>query len=316
MTTNHVILGTGAIGRAIAEELVKRGESVRMVNRSGKMDEAPAGVEVKASDLYDQAQVKEVTRGAKVVYQAAQPNYHEWVEKFPSFQKSIIDGLTGSNAKLVMVENLYMYGDTNGSPLTEDMPHKAHTRKGKMRSEISKAAFEAHRAGKLRVTSGRGSDFFGAWGLGTAAMGERTFYPLLNGKAAGLVGNIDTPHTHTYIPDFGKVLVTLGERDEADGQAWHVPNDNPLVTQREMVKMIAEAAGVEPKISSMGKTMMWIGGFFIPDAKEMVEMMYEFEKPFIVDSSKYEKTFGIKATPMREAIKETVAWYKSHPLKK
>jgi nucleoside-diphosphate-sugar epimerase len=147
-------------------------------------------------------------------------------------------------------------------------------------------------------------------------MGERTFYPLLNGKAAGLVGNIDAPHTHTYIPDFGKALVTLGERDEADGQAWHVPNDNPRVTQREMVKMIAEAAGVEPKISSMGKTMMWIGGLFIPEAKEMVEMMYEFEKPFIVDSSKFEKTFGIKATPMREAIKETVAWYKSHPLKK
>ncbi|MBK9925844.1 MAG: NAD(P)H-binding protein [Anaerolineales bacterium] len=316
MSATHVILGTGAIGRAIAEELIKRGESVRMVNRSGKMEEIPAGVEVKASDLYDQAQVKEVTRGAKVVYQAAQPNYHEWVEKFPSFQKSIIDGLTGSDAKLVMVENLYMYGDTNGTPLTEDMPHNAHTRKGKVRSEISKAAFQAHRAGKVRVTAGRGSDFFGAWGLPTAAMGERTFYPLLNGKAVGLVGDIDAPHTHTYIPDFGKALVTLGERDEAYGQAWHVPNDNPRVTQREMVKMIAEAAGVEPKISAMGKGMMWFGGLFIPEAKEMVEMMYEFEKPFIVDSSKFEKAFGIKATPMREAIKTTVAWYKSHPLKK
>ena len=316
MTVNHVILGTGAIGRAIAEELVRRGESVRMVNRSGRMDEVPAGVEVVASDLYDQAKVKEVTRGAKVVYQASQPNYHEWVEKFPSFQKSIIDGLTGSNAKLVLVENLYMYGATNGTPMTEDMPHNTYTRKGKVRSEISKAAFEAHRAGKLRVTAGRGSDFFGAWGLPTAAMGERTFYPLLNGKAAGLVGDIDAPHTHTYIPDFAKALVILGEHDAADAQAWHVPNDKPRVTQREMVMMIAEEAGVEPKMSSMGKAMMWIGGLFIPEAKEMVEMMYEFEQPFIVDSSKFEKNFGMKATPMREAIRETVAWYKSHPLKK
>jgi nucleoside-diphosphate-sugar epimerase len=316
MSTNHVVLGTGAIGRAIAEELVRRGESVRMVNRSGKMDEVPAGVEVKTADLYDQVQVNEVTRGARVVYQAAQPDYSEWVEKFPSFQKSIIDGLTGSDAKLVLVENLYMYGATNRKPMTEDMPHNAHTRKGKVRSEISKAAFEAHRARKLRVTAARGSDFFGAWGLPTAAMGERTFYPLLDGKPAQLVGDIDAPHTHTYIGDFGKALVILGERDEADGQAWHVPNDNPHVTQREMVKMIAEEAGVEPKMSSMGKTMMWFGGLFIPEAKEMVEMMYEFEKPFIVDSSKFEKTFGMKATPMREAIKATVAWYKSHPLRK
>jgi nucleoside-diphosphate-sugar epimerase len=316
MSTNHVILGTGAIGRAIAEELVKRGESVRLVNRSGKMEEIPAGAEVKAADLYDQTQVRELTRGAKVVYQAAQPNYHEWVEKFPSFQNSILDGLTGGNAKLVLVENLYMYGDTNGRPMTEDMPHNAHTRKGKVRSEISKAAFEAHRTGKLRVTAGRGSDFFGAWGLPTAAMGERTFYPLLNGKPAQLVGDIDAPHTHTYIADFGKALVILGERDEADGQAWHVPNDNPRVTQREMVNMIAEEAGVAAKTSAMGKGMMRFGGLFIPAAKEMVEMMYEFGKPFVVDSSRFENTFGMKATPMREAIKATVAWYRAHPLRK
>jgi nucleoside-diphosphate-sugar epimerase len=316
MSANHVVLGTGAIGRAVAEELIRRGESVRMVNRSGKMDESPAGVEVEAADLYDQVQVKEVARGARVVYQCSQPDYSEWVEKFPSLQKSIMNGLTGSGAKLVIAENLYMYGDTNGRPMTEDLPHNAHTRKGKVRAEVSKAAFEAHRAGRLRVTAGRGSDFFGAWGLLTAAMGERTFYPLLNGKAANLVGNIDLPHTHTYIPDFGKALVILGERDEADGQAWHVPNDNPHVTQREMVKMIAEAADVEPKMSAMGKWMMWFGGLFIPAAKEVVEMMYEFEKPFVVDSSKFENTFDMKATPMREAIKATVAWYKSHPAKK
>jgi nucleoside-diphosphate-sugar epimerase len=316
MSANHIIFGTGAIGRAIMEELVQRGESVRMVNRSGKMDEAPAGVEVTACDVYESNRVKEITRGAQVVYQSAQPHYYEWVEKFPPLQKSIIDALTGTDAKLVLVENLYMYGESNGKPMTEDFPHNAHTRKGKVRGEMSRAAFEAHKAGKLRVTAGRGSDFFGAWGLTTAAMGARTFYPLLNGKAASLVGNVDLPHTHTYTKDFGKALVVLGERSEADGQAWHVPNDNPRVTQREMLKMVAAEMGVAPKFSAMGKAMMWMGGLFIPEAKETVEMMYEFEQPFIVDSSKFEKTFGMKATPMMEAIKETVAWYKTHPQKK
>jgi nucleoside-diphosphate-sugar epimerase len=315
MSVNYVVLGTGAIGRAIAEELVNRGESVRMVNRSGRMDEVPAGVEVRAADLYDQVQVKEVTRGAKVVYQSSQPEYHQWVEKFPPLQKSIIDGLTGSDAKLVLVENLYMYGDTNGAPLTEDTPHNAHTRKGCVRSEMSNTAFEAHHADKLRVTAGRGSDFFGPWGLPTAVMGERTFYPLLAGKPAQLLGDVDLPHTHTYVPDFGKALVILGERDEADGKLWHVPNDNPRATQREMLQMIAEEIGVPPKFSAMGRTMMWIGGLFIPAAKEALEMMYEFEQPFIVDSSAFEKTFGMKATPMKDAIKETVEWYKSHPQK-
>lgn len=286
-----------------------------MVSRTGKMDEAPAGVEVVAADLYNSAEVKKVTHGAKVVYQASQPRYFEWTTKFMPLQSAIIDGLTGSGAKLVLVENLYMYGESNGKPMTEDFSHNAHTRKGKARSELSKAAFEAHRAGKVRVTAGRGSDFFGPWGLNTAAMGERTFYPMIAGKAAGLVGNIDVPHTHTHIPDFGKALVILGEHPEADGQAWHVPNDNPHISQREMAKMIADELGLPLKVSAMGKTMMAIGGLFIPEAKESVEMMYEFEKPFIVDSSKFEKTFGMKATPMTEAIKETVAWYKGHPKK-
>src|SRR5574338_503223 len=99
MSANHVVLGTGAIGRAIAEELVHCGESVRMVNRSGRMEECPDGVEVVAADLYDPARVREVTLGAIVAYQSAQPNYHEWPEKFPPLQRSITEGLSGSGAK-------------------------------------------------------------------------------------------------------------------------------------------------------------------------------------------------------------------------
>ena len=315
MTIKHVVLGTGAIGRAVAEELVRRGEAVRMVNRSGKMDEVPAGVEVVASDLYDPANVHEVTRGAMVVYQASQPPYNEWPEKFPPLQKSIIDGLSASDTKLVLVENLYMYGEMNGRAFTEDMPYRAHTRKGRVRGEISTAALAAHNDGRLRVSTARGGNFFGPWGL-DSTMGGRAFYPLLHGKPAQLIGRTDIPHTHTYVKDFGKVLVILGEREEADGHAWHVPNDQPRMTQGEMVRMFAEEAGLEPKISSMGKLMMSIGGLFIPEARETVEMMYEFEKPFIIDSSKFEKTFGMKATPIRAAIRETVAWYKSHPEKK
>lgn len=311
MSVNHVVFGTGAIGRAVADELIRRGESVRMVNRSGRMDEVPAGVEVVASDLYDPAKVRDVTRGAKVVYQSAQPEYSTWPEKFPLLQRSIIDGLTGSDAKLVLVENVYMYGDTDGKPMTEETPHNAHTRKGRVRGEIANAAFEAHKNGRLRVTAARGGNFFGPWGL-DSTMGGRAFYPLLNGKPAQLIGRLDLPHTHTYLRDFGKALVTLGARDEADGQAWHVPNDEPQMTQAELVRLFAEVAGVKPKMSGMGKLMMSIGGLFIPEAKETVEMMYEFEKPFIIDSSKFEKTFGIKATPIREAMMETVEWYKRH----
>lgn len=314
MTIKHVVLGTGPIGRAVAQELVKRGERVRMVSRSGKMDEVPAGVEVVACDLYDPERVREVTREAKAVYQSAQPAYQEWTANFPKLQNSILDGLTGNHAKLVLVENVYMYGDTRGRPMTEDLPYNAHTRKGRVRGEISSAAFAAHKEGRIRVTAARGGNYFGPWGT-DSTMGGRVFYPLLRGKPAQLIGCTDQPHTHTYLKDFGTALVLLGERDEADGQVWHVPNDQPAMTQAELVRLFAQEAGIEPKVSSMGKAMMWFGGFFIPEARESVEMMYEFDKPFMIDSSKFEKTFGLKATPIHDSIKETVAWYKSHPQK-
>jgi len=312
MSAKYVVLGTGAIGRAIMAELVQQDKSVRMVNRSGQMEEVPARVKVIAADLYDQEKVREVTRGAEVVYQTAQPHYYEWPEKFPPLQKSIIEGLAGCGTKLVIVENLYMYGETDGKPLTEDLPHNAHTNKGKVRSEMSNAALAAHQAGKVNVTIGRGSDYFGPWGTESSA-GNGIFRRLLAGKPAQVAGSTIMPHTVTYIPDFAKALVLLGERAEADGRAWHVPNDLPQVTQGEFVQLVAEESGQRPAVQAAGKLLLSIMGLFIPALKETVEMLYEFEQPFIVDSSKFEETFGMKATPMREAIKATVAWYRDHP---
>ena len=212
-------------------------------------------------------------------------------------------------------ENTYMYGDTDGRPLTEDLPYAAHTRKGQVRAAMSQAALAAHQAGKVRVTLGRGSDFFGPWAL-DSGFGDRVFYPALAGKAASFGGKLDLPHTATYIGDFGKALVILGEREEALGQAWHVPSDRPQITQRQFAELLYRETGHPVKASGVARWMMALAGLFIPGARETVEMMYEFEKPFVVDSSQFERAFGVQATPIEEAIKATVAWYRAHPASK
>jgi len=205
-----------------------------------------------------------------------------------------------------------MYGDTDGKLLTEDLPYSAHTRKGRVRAAMAEAALAAHRAGKVPVAIGRGSDFFGPWALGSSH-GDRVFYPALAGKAASFGSKLDVPHTATYIADFGRALVLLGQRDEALGQAWQVPNDQPRITQRQFAGMIFEEVGLPPKVSSVGKLMLAMAGLFIPGARDSVEMLYEFEKHFVVDSSQFERAFGAKATPLRDAIRQTVAWYREHP---
>jgi nucleoside-diphosphate-sugar epimerase len=309
----HVILGTGPIGRAVMAELVRKGQPVRMVNRSGKAVELPAGVEVVAGDAYQVDSVREVTQDAGVVYNCTNAPYTDWATKFPPLQAAIVEGVAANGAKLIVADNLYMYGDVNG-PIRESSPYAATSRKGKIRAQMAEALMAAHKTGKIRVAVARGSDYYGPFGV-DSMMGSRAIYPALEGKAAQLTGNIDQPHSFTYIEDFGKTMVILGEREEALGEVWHVPNAAPM-TQRAMMTLIFQEIGKPPKINTMGKTMMILGGLFIPVAREVVEMMYEFEKPFIVDSSKFERAFGMTATPIAEGVKRTAAWFRTHPQKK
>jgi nucleoside-diphosphate-sugar epimerase len=310
MSELHVVFGAGPLGRSVAEALLAQGREVVVVSRSGKMAAAPAGAKLASADLYDAAAVRSVAQGAAAAYQCAQPEYTEWPQKFPPLQAAIIDGLTGTGTKLVIGENLYMYGEVTGS-IHEGLPYAATTRKGRARAQMAEAALAAHREGRVPVTLGRGSDFFGPWVL-DSLFGDRVFPPALNGKAANFAGNLDAPHTATYIKDFGRALAILGERDEALGRAWHVPNDCPELTQRQFGEMLFREIGKPAKLASTGRFMMALGGMFIPAARESLEMMYEFEKPFVVDSSQFERTFGMRATPIQQAVAETVKWYRNH----
>lgn len=280
-----------------------------MVNRSGQAT-VPDSVEVIAANAYDPASTRAATTGASVVYQCAQPAYTQWPEQFPALQAAIVDGVATNGAKLIVGDNLYMYGLCNG-PLREDLPNAATTRKGRTRALMTAALLEAHQSQRLRVAIGRGSDFFGPQVLGSV-MGSRIFPAILAGKPVSGLGNIDLPHTYTFIDDFGKALVVLGERDEALGQIWHVPNPE-TVTTRQFLEIACEQAGHRVNIRAMSKFRLWLGGFFIPEAQEMVEMMYEFEHPFVVDHSQYVQTFGNSATPLRAAIHQTLEWYRSQP---
>ena len=305
----HVIFGTGPLGQAVMRALVARGTPVRMVNRSGRAD-VPAGVEVVAGDAYNADSVAALTRDAAVVYQCAQPAYHEWVEKFSPLQAAIVEGVSRNNAKLVVGDNLYMYGRVNGL-IRENLPSAATTKKGRVRAQMAEALLEAHTRGVVRVAIGRGSDFYGA-GVLASGMGERVFYPALAGKAVQMIGKLDVPHTYTFIDDFGRALVTLGEHDEALGRAWHVPSGETLTT-RQFLTLVFEESGHEPKILVAPELLFRALGLFERNLREISEMLYQWNEPHVVDHGDFERAFGNTATPNREAIRQTVAWFRSHP---
>ncbi len=300
----HVVFGAGALGKWTARELVRLGKRVRVINRSGKVERLPESVEIVAGNAYDVNKNIELTKGAAAVYQCSQPLYHEWAEKFPSLQKAILDAVAANGAKFIVGDNLYMYGDTNGQPIREDMPYQPHTKKGKVRAEMSDAVMEAHRAGKLRAAIGRASNFFGPDDM---AVTQYAIRPAVEGKTANLLGRMDLLHTFSYAADFGKLLATLGTREEALGQIWFTPSP-AAVTQAELIKIMEDELERRVKVMAGGEMMMRFLGLFNPMLRESVEMMYEWTKPFIVDTSKAEKAFGIRPTSLRDAMRETIAW--------
>ena len=303
----HVIFGTGPLGMAVMGELVRQGARVRMVNRHGRAD-VPPGVEVVQADATDPASATAVTAGASVIYQCAQPAYTEWVTHFPAYQTAILAAAAAHNAKLVLAENLYMYGPVDGA-MTEELPFNATTRKGRVRAQMADEWLAAHRAGRVRATAGRGSDFYGPRAGAQGAFGDRIIPPLLAGKGVAGLGDLDAPHTYTYVEDFGRGLVILGAHDEADGQAWHIPNA-PTRTTREMLTLLFAAAGLPPKIGSTPTLVLRALGLVNPTIREVVEMLYEFTAPFVVDSSKFVRAFGDIATPAPVALGATLAWFR------
>jgi nucleoside-diphosphate-sugar epimerase len=314
MTDNeelHVVYGTGAVGMAVMDTLVQSGRRVRMVNRSGKAS-VPEGVEVVGGDAADPTFTREASAGASVVYFALNPPYDKWSELFPPLQTGALEGAASAGAKLIAIENLYMYGLTSGRPLTEDLPYAPNTRKGTVRARMSEVLMEAHTSGRVQVAIGRASDFFGPRVIASAA-GEQVFGRAVEGKSAQVAGDPNQPHTYTYAPDIGRGLVILGEHEEALGQAWHLPSPE-TVTTRQFVEMIFEEVGKPARIQAAPKIVLRVMGLFNPGMREMIEMLYEFEEPFVVDASKFEQAFGEQATPLKEAIGETVRWYRSkHP---
>lgn len=305
----QVIFGTGPLGYSVMNELLRRGKQVRMVNRSGKMQNLPKGVEIKAADAYDKTQARAVAQDASVIYNCAAPAYSAkvWERDLPKLWGNILEAASAANARLVIGDNLYMYDNVNGL-IHESLPHSATTRKGRSRASVAEVMLKAHHNGQAQVTFGRASDFFGPYATVQSQLGSRVFPALLKGKPVSMIGNLDLPHTFTYIEDFGKALVVLGEHEEAFGKAWHVPNA-ATKTKREVLELAARLAGQPLNINIMGPTMLRIGGLFVPAAREVFEMLYQFNQPYIVDSSKFVNTFGLSATPLEQALKQTLAWY-------
>jgi nucleoside-diphosphate-sugar epimerase len=313
----HVIFGNGPVGSAAARYLLGKGFKVRMASRSGRrppvlFDDLPAQaqerLEFAAADATNPEDTLRAARGASHIYHCANVLYQDWWKLLPPIQENLIAAALRENAVLAVSENLYMYA--RGVPvIDETTPETPPTRKGLLRKELHDRLVAAGTSQGLAWTSVRASDYYGP-GAGLQSMfGTNLFLdPVFNGKRPRVVGALDQPHSVTFVEDYGRALAVAALDPRARGRSWIVPNDRARTT-RETAQVFFDAAGRKKKLGVIPRPLIAALGIFNPLLRELVEMLYQKEEPYVVDGASFARTFGFTPTPLEEGVRRTLEWY-------
>lgn len=306
----HVVFGAGQVGSHLAEFLLERGFRVRVAKRNPT--ELSEGIEIAFGDATDEAFCRQATEGASVVYHCMNPPYdiESWEKMLPPLQQNLVTAAGAADARLVVLENLYMVGRPDG-PITAETPFEPRSRKGEIRARMARDLRDAHDRGDARIVSGRASDFYGPRGTATH-FGDHFWKPAVTGKKVPFLPDPDTPHTYHYIPDVARGLLALGlGPDEATGQAWMLPCA-PAESSRAMVGRFSQALGQEIRLRRIPPLVSRALGIFMPMMREIGEMLHQWEVPFVVDDSRFREHFEVTPTDLPTGTEATVQWARRH----
>jgi len=324
----HVIVGAGVVGSRVARLLAQRGrqvvhpadrlhsgtakgepqgvEKVRLISRRGSGPKEP-GIELVAADASDAQRLIELTRGATAIYNCANPQYHTWLTDWPPIASALLKAAEANGAVLVTLSNLYGYGPVEG-PITEHTPMRATHPKLRVRRDMWEQALAAHEAGRVRVTEARASDYVGY--QVNSVLADMVLKFTAKGKTAYAYGDPDAPHSWSNVDDTAATLVTIAADERAWGKAWLVPTPPP-VSARAAAQRANELIGAPPaKVTRVPYALLWTMGLFSKLMKELRATYYQFARPFTIDSSATERTFGLKPTPLDDSLRDAALGYR------
>ncbi|MDQ0392148.1 NAD-dependent epimerase/dehydratase family protein [Labrys monachus] len=304
MPEKILILGYGPIGQAIVQQLAAAGRTSTIVQRR-RPENLPEGAVFEACDALDGPALRRVVQGASAVVCTIGLAYDSavWEKSWPRLMTNMLDACEAAGARLVFIDNVYMYGPQD-APLTEDLPMAATGRKGKVRAAITRQWQASYKAGRVRTAALRAPDFYGP-GTTLSIFGDATIGALAKGRTAQLVVAPDAPHALAYVPDIARAAILLLDApDDAYGQIWHAPCA-PARAPRELLGMAASRLGVGLRLMALPGWLMPLLGLFMPFLREWHETYFQHDRPFRVDSRKFEQRFGVQPTPLEEGIEAT-----------
>lgn len=304
--TMQTILGAGGIiGQELAKALTAYTTDIRLVSRNPK--KVNDTDQLMAADLFDPEAVLEAVEGSEVVYLTVGLPYSAkiWRAKWPKIMENVIAACKTHQSKLVFFDNVYMYDVAHIPHMTEESSINPPSKKGKIRAQIATMLMDEVARGELTALIARSADFYGP-NNETSVLIETVYKNLKKQKSANWFCSPNFKHSFTYTPDAGKATALLGNTPDAFNQIWHLPTDPDILTGREWVRLFAKTMDVQPRLTVLSKFMTRVLGLFIPVLRESYEMLYQYDRHYFFDSSKFEERFNFKPTPYEEGVKSII----------
>ncbi|TVR83260.1 MAG: NAD-dependent epimerase/dehydratase family protein [Chitinophagaceae bacterium] len=303
----QTILGSGgAIGIELAKALKEYTNEIRLVSRNPKkVNDTDT---LFSADLLNQEELTNAIKGSGIVYVTVGFSYShkEWKEKWPKFISYLLAACEAEGCKIVFFDNVYMYDKDSLNPMTENTSVNPPSKKGAVRAEIAQMIMDKVKSGKIQALIARSADFYGPSIQNTSLLTETVFKPLSAGKTANWLMSDKVKHSFTFTPDAGKATALLGNTDDAYGQIWHLPTAPNPMTGKEWVEAIAGEMNTKPNYRLASRFMVRLIGLFVPVMKESLEMLYQYDRDYVFDSSKFEEKFNFKPTPYKEGIRKVI----------
>ena len=304
----HTILGAGgSVGNQLVPILLANNERVRLVSRNPI---AVEGAESVSADLSNFEQTLNAVKGSSVVYLLVGLKYDTrvWEITWPIIMTNTINACKQTNSKLIFIDNVYMYGKVHGT-MTEETAFNPCSKKGMIRAAVATQLLNEMKAGNIKALIARGADFYGPSGDKTSMPNILVFTNFAKNKKAQWLGDVNLPHSFTFIPDIAKSLYLLSKDESAFGQTWHLPTASKPLSGKQFIELSAKAFNKPNKYFAFPKWMIALVGLFSRDIYEMKEMQYQNELSYIFDSSKFEKHFNFVPTSYEDGINATAAYY-------
>lgn len=297
----HVVVGAnGQIGAHLVATLEAQGRRVRRVTRHAPkipMQDWLWG------DIGDETDARRLCAGASVVYACFGGPQSTWHEQFPRMVSGVLASASASGARIVYADNLYAYGPQR-DVLSETTPCKPVGHKPRLRAAMAELLLDAHARGTVRVAIARASDLYGP-GVNNALASTTFFERALAGATLRLPGDVSAPHTFSFTPDVARAIVRLGTAEDSWGEVWHVPSA-PAVSLLELVGRIGALGGTRPRVARVPPLALRAFSFFNRDVRELLEMSFQWDRPYLVSHDKFTSRYGLEPTSLERGLRQTV----------